>query len=55
MVRITPMRGNFVRTYGGLWGDRVYDGVLVVPLDRWTLDEVRRYVVSGLVPDHAMP
>lgn len=55
MVRIRPMRGNFVRTYGGLWADRVYDGVLVVPLDRWTIDEVRRYIVSGVVPDHAMP
>ena len=55
MVRITPMQGNFTRTYGGLWADRVYDGVLVVPLDNWTLDEVRRYIVSGVVPDHAMP
>jgi hypothetical protein len=55
MVRIRPMRGNFVRTYGGLWADRVYDGVLVVPLDRWTIDEVRRYIVNGVVPDHAMP
>ena len=55
MVRITPMQGNTRPTYGGLWADRVYDGVLVVPLDNWTLDEVRRYIVSGVVPDHAMP
>ncbi|MCC5824002.1 MAG: hypothetical protein LAT64_13030 [Phycisphaerales bacterium] len=55
MVRITPLQGNTPRTYGGLWADRVYDGMLVVPLDRWTLDEVRRYIVNGTVPDHAMP
>jgi hypothetical protein len=55
VVRITPMQGNTPQLYGGLWADRVYDGALVVPLDNWTLDEVRRYIVSGVVPDHAMP
>jgi hypothetical protein len=55
VVRITPMQGNTTPMYGGLWADRVYDGVLVVPLDNWTIEEVRRYIVSGVVPDHAMP
>lgn len=55
VVRITPMQGNTPQLYGGLWADRVYDGVLVVPLDNWTIEEVRRYIVSGVVPDHAMP
>lgn len=55
VVRITPMRGNSKWTYGGLWADRVYQGELEFPLERWNLQELKRYIVNGTVPDHAMP
>jgi hypothetical protein len=55
VVRITPMQSNVAPTYGGLWAERAYGGVLVLPLDGWTIEEVRRYIVNGVVPDHAMP
>lgn len=55
IVRIQPMQGNSQYAYGGLWADRIYPANLDFPLDNWTLTELKRYVVSGTVPDHAMP
>lgn len=40
---------------GGLWGDRVFHGELEFEIRHWTVGELRRYMVSGIVPDHAMP
>ena len=40
---------------GGLWGDRIYESVLQFDLPDWTPLELRRYIVNGTVPDHAMP
>jgi len=55
VVRITPMQGNTRWIHGGLWADRIYDGELEFPLANWTLIELKRYIVNGTVPDHAMP
>jgi hypothetical protein len=55
IVRIQPLQGNAQYSYGGLWADRIYTGNLDFQLDKWTLVELKRYVVNGNVPDHAMP
>jgi hypothetical protein len=35
--------------------ERVFVGVIAVPIRDWTVGELSRYRVSGIVPDHAMP
>lgn len=55
IVRIQPMQGNGQYSYGGLWADRLYPGNLDFQLDKWTLKELKRYIVNGTVPDHAIP
>ncbi len=41
--------------FGGLWGNRVYEGTLQYDLKNWTIQQLKRYIVNGTVPDHAMP
>lgn len=55
VVRIDSMQRNTQWTYGGLWGDRVFEGELEFPLERWSYIELKRYIINGVVPDHAMP
>lgn len=55
VVIVRSMQGNSPETHGGLFGDREFRGELIVPIEGWTLRELRRYMVSGVVPDHAMP
>ena len=47
-------QGNYY-DFGGLWGDRVFEGVLELEIEDWTIDELRQFMVNGIVPDHAMP
>ncbi len=55
VVRIIPMQGNTQFTYGGLWGNQIYNGELEFPLEKWSYIELKRYMINGVVPDHAMP
>lgn len=41
--------------FGGLWGDEVYQGVLEFDIPNWTVEDIRQFIVNGIVPDHAMP
>ncbi len=41
--------------YGGLWGRRVYEGDLEFDIPNWTVEDLRQFIVNGIVPDHAMP
>lgn len=41
--------------FGGLWGERVYEGVLEFDIPDWTIDDLRQLIVNGIVPKHAMP
>jgi len=41
--------------YADLEAVRVLVGELVIPIRDWTVEELNRYRVSGVVPDHAMP
>lgn len=54
VVRIKPIPGQTL-DFAGMWGDRFYDGELELPLYYWSLDDFRRFVVNGVLPDHAMP
>jgi len=50
----TP-QGTGWQRFGGLWGEVVYGGDLVFEIEHWTPIELKRYIVNGIVPDHAMP
>lgn len=55
VLRITYRHHGTSFDFGGLWGDRVYEGVLEFDVPDWTVEDLRQYIVNGTVPDHAMP
>lgn len=55
VVRLEPEHFEAHRSvFGDLEAARVFLGVIEVPLEGWTLEEINRLRVSGVWPDHAM-
>lgn len=54
-VRVSPGFTGRFEDWGGLTADLCYEGTLDFELEHWTAEELRLYVVSGMVPEHAMP
>ena len=56
VLRVNTENSNFDRiVYADLKAERVLMGELVIPIRDWTVEELNRYRVSGVVPEHAMP
>ncbi|MBM90123.1 MAG: hypothetical protein CMJ35_00720 [Phycisphaerae bacterium] len=55
VLRMTYQHRTRSAGFSGLWGDRVYDGVLEFDIPKWTVRDLRQFIVNGIVPDHAMP
>lgn len=55
VLRMTYQHHPQAFGFGGLWGDRVYEGVLEFDIPDWTVEDLRQFMVNGIVPEHAMP
>jgi hypothetical protein len=55
VLRITSQNRVSLLDFSGLWGDRVYEGVLQFDIPDWTVEDLRQLIVNGIAPDHAMP
>jgi len=54
-VEVDPRSMLRFGDYAGFTGDVVYPFKVEFPLEKWTAEEMTKYLVSGIVPDHAMP
>lgn len=55
VVRLEPEQFEARRSvFADLEAERVFLGVIEVPLEGWTVEEINRLRVSGVWPDHAM-
>ncbi|MGV6814460.1 MAG: hypothetical protein ACWA5W_05535 [Phycisphaerales bacterium] len=55
LIRIEPRYSGLWQDFGGLQAKRYFRGTIEFPVENWTVEELRRFIVNGTVPDHAMP